>query len=1544
MPFLRRRGNMASESDMRRHTIIADNVADSNEAISQPTSSHPSPIPEHSVPVLSLPQEEAEDVKPPPSATTTEDDAMSSTSSHRARMSTGDVPADRTLFPPVQDQTNKYRRFSMLRFRNASDSQLAAKAKLHAAGERPPPLPRPPEIITTAPTLEINVPRKKSSRIRLASRLRKSGELPRIDQADETGDDVVELNERWKARQPEESMSARPSVTFDEPKRPSSSQAPPAYGDEGSSTLALPVNRLSESSRSDASSGDRLYGSTTTTTHTVSTTTTIFRLPRRKRKQPEPLFPIAHLQPKHSTLSTQQTNASHSSLSVPTSSSPDATPRKSLSNGNQLTPTPSRPNSVNGIATPPSSALTLFANKSNASPATAFFRPASRNSGQSSPTRTYLHKRGRSSTLSSLNRPSPRVSVDEHLALPAGRTSTSGGRKSIGDFLGLNRLRQNPETSSGRLGNLTPATPGSSTSKNNSLQLPRDSIILPERRDDDTPARYLERLLEVISRSVIAACLSKGTDTFAQSVLRSYMRSFKFFEDPMDMAIRKLLMEAELPKETQQIDRCLQAFANRYHECNPGVYSTPDQAYFIAFSLLILHTDVFNKNNKHKMQKADYLKNTRGEGIFDEILEVFYDNITYTPFIHVEDDLDINGERIITHKAKKKSIFPNSSPDPVKRAAKEPIDPYTLIIDNRLDILRPNLKEVMNLEDHYSYTGTANSLNLGELQRTFFKTGVLQIVSARSRPDAFMSERTATNPEEAHPGIVDIKITKVGLLWRKDQKKKKTRSPWQEWGAILTGAQLYFFRNTTWIKSLMHQYDEHVKKGHGVDPCIFKPPLEQFKPDALMSTDGAVALMDSSYKKHKHAFVYVRHGGLEEVLLADDEEEMNDWLAKLNYAAAFRSSGVRMRGVIGGSYDGQSRRAIRRLDTDNAQSIQTPTGEVMVSRSRIDHKMAQDILAARRDIMYQKVADANEQLQKAEKTLEAQLRNSRHLMILAPIHPKTRENMLLAAARLSAQVKWTRMEIWKLKCHRDILLMDLEEERKSLGGPMDPRLDAAVSAREKLVINPNLKPDNGSVAPRSPRSPGPSLITRTSTVTGRSDDQSSPRTEVFQTPPTSATGSSFHRHQNSWELPGLTFEHVDLRKGSVSSVVSSSRSITATPPRNVGSSSSAPEAKFDQLDVDADERDLLKKAGLIETGSATNLEQQRTPGPAREPEDGQERRDRHSSSTPATDKHDRNKIRRSLQRTLREGAGHISHHRSRKGKESISITSGSDEAAALDSADVLTRGTGSFVVHGKKASVITFGNELQYQAMSADERIRIRKQKGEDGLPASATAPSAMDGGARGSNTDFADFRSVLTARSDAATTREHRDSAASASTATARSFRELHRKYSSAQQHQQQLKSVGGGSLRLPSDAEDSDAAVSFSDGRRTPLPPIEGDEDEKQAVVDADENENQGKSAHGETTLTCVGGVGDGASEEGETAGVEDQDGKENRHTRFFTPEPRLRSPIPSPPPSEKKESSSHPQTEGQDDHREDDENTSSPVTAATVPSSPPIQPVGA
>lgn len=99
---------------------------------------------------------------------------------------------------------------------------------------------------------------------------------------------------------------------------------------------------------------------------------------------------------------------------------------------------------------------------------------------------------------------------------------------------------------------------------------------MPDREEGEAPGRYLERLEEInLEKGAIASFLTKTDDPFMLAVLRSYMRKFAFFGDPLDMAIRKLLMQVELPKETQQIDRVLQGFADRYHECNPGIYISP---------------------------------------------------------------------------------------------------------------------------------------------------------------------------------------------------------------------------------------------------------------------------------------------------------------------------------------------------------------------------------------------------------------------------------------------------------------------------------------------------------------------------------------------------------------------------------------------------------------------------------------------------------------------------------------------------------------------------------------------------------------------------------------------------------------------------------------------------------------------------------------------------------------------------------------------------------------------------------------------------------
>ena len=118
----------------------------------------------------------------------------------------------------------------------------------------------------------------------------------------------------------------------------------------------------------------------------------------------------------------------------------------------------------------------------------------------------------------------------------------------------------------------------------------------------------------------------------------------------------------------------------------------------------MLHTDAFNKSNKRKMTKADYIKNTRLAGIYPEVLEVrgrlawlsasltplfqyYYDNIVFAPFIFVEDPVEANLQRNLDSvPCRSLSRFPaqhslSGNGSSVTLLGKtDKIDPYYLIV------------------------------------------------------------------------------------------------------------------------------------------------------------------------------------------------------------------------------------------------------------------------------------------------------------------------------------------------------------------------------------------------------------------------------------------------------------------------------------------------------------------------------------------------------------------------------------------------------------------------------------------------------------------------------------------------------------------------------------------------------------------------------------------------------------------------------------------------------------------------------------------------
>ncbi|KAI8445205.1 Sec7 domain-containing protein [Phakopsora pachyrhizi] len=115
-------------------------------------------------------------------------------------------------------------------------------------------------------------------------------------------------------------------------------------------------------------------------------------------------------------------------------------------------------------------------------------------------------------------------------------------------------------------------------------------------------------------------------------------------------------MGVYLPKESQQIDRLMEVFSNRYMTCNPRLCSISRSSLF--FSIFNHHVTYrrFQQNNRAKMTRIDYVKNTKIDGIPSEVLEYIYDNVTFTEFIFVDEDKD--GEK---SKRKESRTYPGSS-------------------------------------------------------------------------------------------------------------------------------------------------------------------------------------------------------------------------------------------------------------------------------------------------------------------------------------------------------------------------------------------------------------------------------------------------------------------------------------------------------------------------------------------------------------------------------------------------------------------------------------------------------------------------------------------------------------------------------------------------------------------------------------------------------------------------------------------------------------------------------------------------------------------
>lgn len=137
----------------------------------------------------------------------------------------------------------------------------------------------------------------------------------------------------------------------------------------------------------------------------------------------------------------------------------------------------------------------------------------------------------------------------------------------------------------------------------------------------------------------------KGGSGFFLRILQHFVEALDFTEMMFDDAIRLFLSGFRLPGEAQKIDRIMEKFAERFTHQNPEIFPNADTAFILAFSVIMLNTDLHNPSIKpeRRMTLDGFQRNNRGIGengsdLPADFLAGIFERIKESPFSLKEDD------------------------------------------------------------------------------------------------------------------------------------------------------------------------------------------------------------------------------------------------------------------------------------------------------------------------------------------------------------------------------------------------------------------------------------------------------------------------------------------------------------------------------------------------------------------------------------------------------------------------------------------------------------------------------------------------------------------------------------------------------------------------------------------------------------------------------------------------------------------------------------------------------------------------------------------
>ncbi len=132
---------------------------------------------------------------------------------------------------------------------------------------------------------------------------------------------------------------------------------------------------------------------------------------------------------------------------------------------------------------------------------------------------------------------------------------------------------------------------------------------------------------------------------FNKSILKEYINLFDFHNKRIDLALRMVLFNFQIPGEAQIIDRLIDAFSIKYFKDNINSFykkylENSDAVYYLSYNTMILHTSLHNPkvNKKEKMTNESFQKNLKnlnnGKNFDDHFLSEIFEDVEKSEFLN----------------------------------------------------------------------------------------------------------------------------------------------------------------------------------------------------------------------------------------------------------------------------------------------------------------------------------------------------------------------------------------------------------------------------------------------------------------------------------------------------------------------------------------------------------------------------------------------------------------------------------------------------------------------------------------------------------------------------------------------------------------------------------------------------------------------------------------------------------------------------------------------------------------------------------------------